>query len=321
MARVGAQVVLVLALSLLGYAARQSVLRAVGSLVLGIAAVAVSVVLRRRRAAAPPAPPPPPGARLRRRLVMALGLAQAVVLAVVDVRWFPLVAVVGEGLLLVVAVPALVLARRRFLVRRAAGQTRQDALLGALEHELPPVVLRVLRTELTVLGSAVALLRPRPQTAERWPYGRAERTLLYALAPVAATEAVVVHYLLRGSPLRWPALALTLLALPYLVGFIGQTAAYPHLLHADRLVLRDGPSFSLTIPRQSIARVTERLALDPARARHWRDGGTLVLPSGGRTTHRLDLAHPVELGAAQVRAVELSIDGGPYPGLQQLLGQ
>lgn len=310
---------LVVALAILSYAAHSSLLRAGACLAIGGLALLLPRWLSRKS----PRQPRPPASRTRYLALRVLVFLQAVALAVAETSDFPLIIVVGEVLAGAVALSGAGPARRRYQQERSRGTSRGESFFAGLGEVAPESLVRFARADAAILAAAARLVTPRPASerrAERWRHGSAERLIFYVLAPVATVEVAVIHHLLRGTPFQLPLLVLGLLSFPYLLGLIAQTRAFPHLLFEDRLLLRGGDGFALTIPRQAIGSVSRRTILASRERRHLRSDGTLVLPSGGRTSLHLQLCEPVPCALGEVRAVSLHVDGkATPPGLQALL--
>ena len=176
--------------------------------------------------------------------------------------------------------------------------------------------------ELRVLVAGARWLLPAPAAergAARLHYGSGERLFLWVLLPCGLVELVVVDYLLRHTPLRVPLLVLGVLTFPYLLGLLGLTRAYPHLLHADRLVLRSGPGFILVVPLDVITRARRRTAVNQAGGVRLDDAGALVLARSGQTDLRLELLAAVPSPLGPVTRVDLALDDPRHPALDRLL--
>ena len=319
---VAARVVLVALLAALTYVVRDAPVRALIYLVAGLALVALAAALERRR----PRRALSRGQQVRARILLGLGLLSACALALGVVpasdAWVLLVA--GEVAAAVVALFALPSLLRAFRASRTAGASWDESLLAALAEVMPPTVRALATAELRVLVAGARLLLPVPRLergAVRLSYGSGERLLLWVLVPCGLIELVVMDYLLRHTPLRVPVLVLGLLTFPYVLGLLGLSKAYPHLLHGDRLVLRSGPGFALEVPLEQVRRAARRTALveGPRVARD--QAGALTLAHGGQTDLRLELAAPVVSSLGPVTRVDLALDDPRHPALDRLLAR
>ncbi len=319
---VAARVAVVVLLAGLTYVARDAPVRALVYLVAGLALVALAAVRERRR----PRRVLSRGQQVRSRVLLGIGLLSAVALALGVVAasdtWVLLVA--GEVAAAVVALFALPSLLRAHRSSRADGASWDAALLAALAEVMPPAVLALATAELRVLLAGARWLLPAPRAergAARLHYGSGERLFLWVLVPCGLIELVVMDYLLRHTPLRVPVLVLGLLTFPYVLGLLGLSKAYPHLLHSDRLVLRSGPGFALEVPLEQVRRAARRTALvEGPRVAH-DDAGALTLAHGGQTDLRLELDAPVLSTLGPVSRVDLALDDPRHPALDRLLAR
>lgn len=314
------RVTLVLLLALLTYLVQRRPVRALAYLVVGLVAVAVEAALRRRR---PPAAEPTTPQRARRAAlaVIAIGESLAVALGVVQPRDIWRLAVGAELAAAVVALTALPAMLRAVRRQRAGGASWVAALLAAAEELLPPGLLAVARVELGIYRGAFRLAAPRPRAergALRLSYGASQRLLLYALLMVGLVELTVTDYLVRNTFLRVPLLLLGLLTFPYLLGLVGRTKAYPHLLYDDRLLVRSGPDFALEVPLVRIARASRRTRISQRNGAHLEHDGALRLASGGQTDLLLHLTEPLPTQLGHARCLEIALDHPRHPAVDRL---
>lgn len=308
-------------LALLTYVVQDRPLRALLYLAVGLTAVGVTAVLRARRPARPPASR---AQRLRRGIVVVIGLVESVALAVGAVEpediWLLLLGVeVAAALVALTALPAIVRAVR---AHRNAGASYDVALLAAAEELLPPALLTVARTELKLFKAAWRLVTPAPggeRDAARLSYGSSERLLLWVLLPCSLIELTVMDYLLRNTPLRVPLLILGLLSLPYVLGLVGLSKAYPHLLYADRLHVRSGPDFTLDVPLALVRRASRRTSIEQGNGIRWEEPGSLRIVRAGQTDLRLELSVPLASDRGPVTCLDVALDDPRHPALAGLL--
>ena len=162
---------------------------------------------------------------------------------VLPVRTAVIVAVVGEVLLLGVAVAEWTLARRAHRRSRAAGGSRGAAVLAGLQAALPPPVYRLVRSELAVVRALGWAARRRTAVRpgeEAFSYTSRIGVLLGVMIGLTPVEMGVVHVLLPWPTVRWVVFALGLAGLFWLVGFVLSLRQHPHTLDDSTLTLRFG---------------------------------------------------------------------------------
>lgn len=119
----------------------------------------------------------------------------------------------------------------------------------------------------------------------------------YALPAVLVisglVEAVAVHVLLPWPTARAVALAVTLISLVSMAGWIAGRVVHPHLVDAERLVLRSGRHVVATIDLAEIVRITRARRYSPTEA--MLADGELVLPGPDGCDVRIVLAAPVRV--------------------------
>ncbi len=218
--------------------------------------------------------------------------------------------VVLELCLVAVALTSLPTLRRQALILRGEGRPPVAAYVAAFAANLPPEFQRIAAAEIVVLETAVRYVLRRPAGVRAGdvvlPYGRSARTLMFALSPAVLVELLVMDYLLRATPLRWPVLVLGLLSLPYLLGFVATSRVYPHLLRTDQLVLRSSSHFSVEIPLAILAGWSTGFRLDSGHRRVTE--GRLCLPSSGQTDCRLLLREPLHTALGACTVIDVALD-------------
>lgn len=206
------------------------------------------------------------------------------------------VSVFGYGHGLLVLAVRLVLWVAVAVVAWRLGGERGDAVRDLLMH---PRARALLRAELDVVTVLPRLLFARPvrraAAGAGYHRGTAGLALGLALTPVLATEAAVLHLLLRGGVVAWVATALHVYAGIWLWGFALGARAYPHRVGARSAVLRNGPLYRARVPLQAIEGAQARtLRISDGSLLIERDGAVL-LPSRGRVDVWLELAQPVRV--------------------------
>ena len=251
-----------------------------------------------------------PGPRVGRWVIQGLLVAEAVLLTGFPHSPFTLqIFVLLELALLAVALSYAPRLRREARTLQRQGLTTMGAYAAAFGAYLPPELRRLAVAEFTILETAGRFLLRKPAAQPDdvlLPYGRSSRILLYVLLPTSLVELAVVDYLLRHTPLRWPVLLLGVLSVPYLLGVVAVSRVYPHLLRADRLVLRSGADFSTEIPLTLIAMWSAGFRLDSGRRRVTE--GRLSLPSDGQTDFRLELRGSLVTALGDCVSVDIALD-------------
>lgn len=225
---------------------------------------------------------------------VALGLLLATVLLVEAGRW----------------VRAYRRGRRQGLGRRAAGAT---AILAVL----PPPVVTAVRWEAGIWAGLVRGLCRRPDVppgAAAFTHHRAMRAVRGTLIGVLVVEVGVVHLLVPPGPLRWVLLGLGLYSLVWVIGYVlGAGPVRPHVVTADRVVLRCGLTAEVVVPVAALAAVRPVRRSRDGTATRQLDGRTLHLVDNGGTCVDLDLRRPVTVPlprgrSAQVDAIRVWVD-------------
>jgi hypothetical protein len=119
----------------------------------------------------------------------------------------------------------------------------------------------------------------------------AQRMLL-ALGVLTVMEAVPVHFLLQAwkPAVAWSVLALTLYSLYWIAGVYRALAARPHVLSAERLLLRVGLFYTVDVDRATITRIAPYRADAP-------QPGVVALKFITSPNVELELSTPVQVKA------------------------
>ncbi|MEA2371747.1 MAG: hypothetical protein QOH12_2141 [Solirubrobacteraceae bacterium] len=208
---------------------------------------------------------------------------------------------------------AIVLGRLAISVGVAAlawrlGGDRGDAVRDLLMH---PRLRAFGRAEADVLTALPRLLlgrRGRSGGAAGLAYWRGTFGLAVGLAltPVIASEALILHLLLRGIWVAWASTAVHAYSLVWLWGFVLGPRCYPHRVGPRTAVLRAGPMYRVLVPRSTIVSVSER------RERTVRNGllerdGSVLLPVRGRVEVWLELSQPVRVQRPMHEPIETHV--------------
>jgi hypothetical protein len=141
---------------------------------------------------------------------------------------------------------------------------------------LPPVVTRVIRSELSILWHAVVAWRKKPEPVDGYPVTFHERsgwgTIVAAFIFLIAAEGVAMHLFLAGwsTTAAWTWTGLDVWGAMWLIGDYHALRLRRSFLTADTLHLRMGLRWSADIPLSNIASV-ERIQGD------WKKKGVLKL--------------------------------------------
>ena len=204
--------------------------------------------------------------------VAAGAIAARFVLVSVGVDWRILLAgaLTFELALFILVLVRLGRARRAWRAARIEGLTRPDALERALAATgLPPLLRRVLGSELHIVGSAVAGWRRPRRDASIFTSHRTNGWPLMAGTFIFLTlvETPLVHIALTafGHPIAaWIATALSLYSIAWLVGDLHALRHGGIVLTSDTLEVRLGARWRARIPRSAIARI-ERCTEAPSK--------------------------------------------------------
>lgn len=171
-------------------------------------------------------------------------------------------------------------------LRQGSAEARDLVFQAQQQREL---WLRVIALELCVLHYAFRWKHSEaPAGAQRIDNHAPAQRLLLALGVISVMEAVPLHFLLHAwKPLvAWVVLAITLYSLCWIAGLYRALAARPHLLLAERLIVRVGLFYTAVVERSAILRAA---LYDGA------DGSVVSLKVVTRPNLLLELASPVEV--------------------------
>ncbi|WP_395726578.1 hypothetical protein [Nakamurella sp.] len=192
--------------------------------------------------------------------------------------------------------------RRRGLGRRAA------ATVAAAEL-VPPPVTTALRWEARVWTGLVRGLGRRPDIppgAAAFTHHRAMRAVRWTFVGVLVVEVAAVHLLVPAGALRVTLLLVGLYSLVWVVGYVlGAGPVRPHLVTADRVVLRCGLTTRIEVPLAALADARPvRRSRDRTASRQLA-GRTLHLVDNGGTSLDLDLRSAVTVPLPRGRSAEV----------------
>ncbi|MBL9012758.1 MAG: hypothetical protein JNL83_01190 [Myxococcales bacterium] len=201
------------------------------------------------------------GALAARFVLVAVGIDGRILLAV---------ALTAELAALALVLSRLGRARRAWRAARADGLARPDALERALAATgLPPLIRRVLATELHIVGSSLSGWRRPRRDATIFTSHRTNGWTLFAgvLVVLTLVETPLLHIALvaLGHPIAaWIATGLSLYSIAWLVGDLHALRHGGIVLTAATLELRLGARWRATIPRSAIVRI-ERCTGAPSK--------------------------------------------------------
>jgi hypothetical protein len=156
-----------------------------------------------------------------------------------------------------------------------------------------------------------------PAGAEPVGYSREAAPVIWLWIFASAVEMVIVHLLIPWDTVRVVVLVVSLWGLLWMVGLLASLRAYPHLVAADGLRVRHGPSVDLHLPWGGIAGVTAVSRDLPSsiwtlQCTDTAAGTELSVAVSGRTNVRVSLGRPRIFGTRQapteVTAVSFHVD-------------
>jgi hypothetical protein len=246
-------------------------------------------------------------------------------------RWAPFVVVAVELVLLfagvidvaeaAVAIVVLEAALAAILIGEAAtlwsaygkarrsGGSRASAASAALDAALPPVMARLVKTELSMMAALGGIFGKRDASGETVvPYGSNLRTLLKALIVIAILEIVVVGIVVElfvsSAVIRWGLLIVSVYMFLWAVAFTSSMRRRPHVVGPEQLRLRFGTLTDIPIPTRLIGSVRADREGSHKRTLNI-DDDTLSLAVMGTTNMVAELDEPydVDLGHKGVHTV------------------
>lgn len=216
--------------------------------------------------------------------------------------------VVAVELLLVLSVIGSVLAGLRAFHRdRRSGATPWSAFVATVDDVLPAPMAAALLHEATIVRSLWLAIRRRDDGVgpadDAFSYAAGAGLTMGALTVVAAVELIVVHLLV---PWPWARTLLILVGLWSVVLVLGAWAGlcrHPHVVSADRLLLRAGPRVAVEVPWRLLSGVRRHSLHDPTSVKAV--GRRLHLPIHGSTRLIADLTEPVTAHLSFGRTAEV----------------
>ncbi|MFE7531313.1 hypothetical protein ACFU7Y_37245 [Kitasatospora sp. NPDC057542] len=206
--------------------------------------------------------------------------------------------VVTESALAVLGLLAGAAFLRQYRLLRADGTSRAESFSGALFFLMPDQLAGLVRRELSVLRVLALALSGRTERARpgdvRLAYGGAARAVTVGAAVLLLASGLAVllagppgaGWLVAGALLVYGAVVLLALGLA--------SRARPHVLRADRLLVRWGMYQELEIPLGAVRRL-DKVARAPGRPERDGAGDRFVVPGAGREALTVELGEPVEV--------------------------
>lgn len=198
---------------------------------------------------------------------------------------------------LAVEVPLAAVLAAVTAVRIRAARRRGRTWAQVLDDVAGPVVGDLIRFELRGYRSVWLWARRRYDGAAPGvePVGYTRGTLAVPLAFLVAAgiETVIVHLLVPWPIVRTVLLVLSLWGLVQIAGILTGRIVHPHLLTADRLVVRSGPQVIVVVERAAVRRCVVRRRWEHTAATV--DGDALYLPGPDGTCVDVLLAGPVDV--------------------------
>lgn len=159
-----------------------------------------------------------------------------------------------------------------------------------------------------------------PAGATAAPYVGALSLLLWTFVIVSAIETVALHLVLPWESVRLVADIIGVWGLLWMLGFTASNHVYPHLIAPEGLRLRSGHSVDLTVPWDTVERVSTReRSLERSKTLQV-DDDVLSLAVTSRTNVEVRLSRPltVPLGRETVEVTEIRFFADePRPLVQQ----
>lgn len=196
-----------------------------------------------------------------------------------------------EAVLALVALAQGATAVRRYRTARHGGADREAAFEAAARAVLPGPIASVVLHEAKLSHSLLLWARGRqhgvPPGAVTIPYGRDGRAVGFALLTVSLIELLVVELIIPWPTVRLVLLLLGVYGVVVVLGFSAGPIVRPHVLTEDSLRLRLGTWADVTLPLESITKVSRRRGNADGLVAF--TGTTLVLAMGDQTQLQLDL--------------------------------
>ena len=218
------------------------------------------------------------------------------------------VAVVLEALLVPVAFAEWALFRRGWRSARGRGAGRRAAAVAGFTAAAPVPVVRAARAEAGMWRSLWwALRRRRAVGPGEVPLSYTSRigVMLWVTILLSPVEIVAVHLLLPWETVRLVVLVVSLVSLVWMLGFTLSLQQRPHVLGADRLVLRFGHLREAVVATADVAGARVATTVDHPRNLVVGEG-SVALSVVGESSVRLRL-HP---------AATVLLDGAPVSAEQ-----
>lgn len=198
---------------------------------------------------------------------------------------------------------------RQFRRGRRRGLGRRVAATAAAGTLVPPPVAAAVRWEVRVWTGLVRGVFRRPDIppgATAFTHHRAMRAVRWTFVGVLVVEVGVVHLLVPAGPLRLILLALGLYGLVWVAGYVlGAGPVRPHLVTADRVVVRCGLTTDIVVPLAALADARPARRSRERTASRQLDGRTLHLVDNGGTSLDLDLRSPITVPLPRGRTGEV----------------
>jgi hypothetical protein len=216
-----------------------------------------------------------------------------VVIGVLPLAAGIVVAVVLEALLVPVAFAEWALFRRGWRAARAQGAGRRAAAVAGSAAAAPAPLVRAARAEAGLWRALWWGLRRRRAVAPgETPLSATSRigVMLWVTILLSPVEIVAVHLLLPWHAVRTVVLVVSLVSLVWMLGFTLALQQRPHVLDADRLVLRFAHLREVVVRVADVADARAATTVDHRRSLEVGEG-TVSLSVLGESSIRLRL-HP-----------------------------
>jgi hypothetical protein len=209
------------------------------------------------------------------------------------------VLVVAEALVATVLALEAVVLRRLYAARRRAGDSRREAVRGAVHTLVPAVARRLVAHEIQSLYSLVLwVLRRRhqvPDGALAVAYTGPQTATMYGLLFVCVIETVLLALVIPWPLVHAILLVVDVYGMVMVLSLHAACVVRPHVVGSDgSLRIRYGALFDLYVPAATVAAARVERRYPDGGLMQLSADGVLDLAVGNQTTVTVELTEPVE---------------------------